>query len=316
MLDFENYILCGGYMADGKQERTLKSSVDFFDITVLEVYRQKCPPLHVFSGIRNHHILHYILSGKGKLSINGKEYELSAGDGFYCAPYEKIVYYADAQDPWEYYLVSFDGYQANAIMNSISFATTKVFSWREDRFFEEQMQMIYEYTFLDPAVSYYHVLGQMYHFFAGMIARFPVEKRELQKESDNEMAILDKMVSYVASHYSGVCNVADICETVKLDRSYLYRICKKYFNISPNSFIERYRMRCACELLRSGHMRIGDVAAAVGYEDQHYFSRVFKKLLKISPMEFVQINEKYPDSGRIVRIEWPSEWENLHIKSD
>ena len=45
-------------------------------------------------------------------------------------------------------------------------------------------------------------------------------------------------------------------------------------------------MEHACRLLAAGSLPVRQVAAAVGYEDPFYFSRVFKSVVQVSPSEY------------------------------
>ena len=61
-------------------------------------------------------------------------------------------------------------------------------------------------------------------------------------------------------------------------------------DVSPTDYIENFRMEVACKLLLKGSIGISECAAAVGYDDRSYFSRVFKKVNGMSPREFTNSN--------------------------
>ena len=51
----------------------------------------KTEPLHSFGpALKPHYMIHYILSGRGKFSIGGKEYPLEEGYGFLITPDELV----------------------------------------------------------------------------------------------------------------------------------------------------------------------------------------------------------------------------------
>jgi AraC-like DNA-binding protein len=45
-------------------------------------------------------------------------------------------------------------------------------------------------------------------------------------------------------------------------------------------------MQRACQLLDSTSARVKEIAAALGYDDPFYFSRVFKSLLAVAPLHY------------------------------
>ena len=76
--------------------------------------------LHSFGpALKPHYLVHYILSGKGRFSIGGKEYPLEAGYGFLITPDELAFYQADENDPWTYVWVGFSGTQAAEYISNI-----------------------------------------------------------------------------------------------------------------------------------------------------------------------------------------------------
>ena len=67
-----------------------------------------CDPGHRFGPNKRHtHVLHVVKSGKGRLEINNKTYELGAGDAFMIQADVEAWYEADEEDPWCYMWVGF-----------------------------------------------------------------------------------------------------------------------------------------------------------------------------------------------------------------
>ncbi len=65
-------------------------------LTVYNCGFQKCTPGYSWGpGYRDHFLIHYVVSGKGVYAMDGKQYEIRAGDAFYCTPNRSIHYWAD-----------------------------------------------------------------------------------------------------------------------------------------------------------------------------------------------------------------------------
>ena len=56
--------------------------------------------------------------------------------------------------------------------------------------------------------------------------------------------------------------------------------------MTPKKFVEQKRIHAAKELLSSTELQIYEIAASVGYEDPYHFSRVFKKIVGVSPQAY------------------------------
>ena len=89
------------------------------DIEVLFCGKENCLPLHKFEGLRNHFIVHYIISGEGKVIMNNKLYNLKSGSAFFIFPDQKNYYRASKHNPWIYKWVGFIGNRAEELLMSI-----------------------------------------------------------------------------------------------------------------------------------------------------------------------------------------------------
>ena len=73
-------------------------------------------------GIRDHFLLHTILSGRGTCIIDSRKYALESGDSFLVYPDTTVHYYADSQEPWEYIWVGFNGMDAERYVELTDFS--------------------------------------------------------------------------------------------------------------------------------------------------------------------------------------------------
>jgi len=71
-----------------------------------------------------------------------------------------------------------------------------------------------------------------------------------------------------------------------MSASHFYPLFKAATGCTPNDYFIRTRMRRACELLRGTQLSVKEVAAALGYDDPYYFSRLFKSVNGVPPREF------------------------------
>ena len=99
------------------------SEKELVSLSVYNVGFQKCTPGYQWGpGIRDHYLIHYIISGSGSYIVNGNTYTLSAGDAFLVYPNTEVTYIASHKSPWEYAWVGFTGSDA-----SIDFEKPRIF---------------------------------------------------------------------------------------------------------------------------------------------------------------------------------------------
>ena len=94
-------------------------------------------------------------------------------------------------------------------------------------------------------------------------------------------------IKYIQFNYSHDISIDDVAKSVGVSRSHLYRVFMLNVGKSPIDYLTEYRVNEACKLLRSGTLSIAEVAASVGFLDQFYFSRVFKRAKGVPPSKYM-----------------------------
>lgn len=102
---------------------------------------------------------------------------------------------------------------------------------------------------------------------------------------------LKKLNDIISAHINDVSLDVDmIAEHMNLSRPTLYRKINGLSNITPNELIKISRLKKAAELILRGDMRIYEIAEAVGFNSQSYFSRAFSKQFNMSPSQYAKEN--------------------------
>ena len=104
--------------------------------------------------------------------------------------------------------------------------------------------------------------------------------------ADQYSAEVLQSLSYIQDNYSKKISLASVADHVGLSSGYLCRIFKDETGVSINSYINNLRMTRAGELLADKNSYIKEVAISVGFEDQLYFSRLFKRYYGVTPSEY------------------------------
>lgn len=81
-------------------------------------------------------------------------------------------------------------------------------------------------------------------------------------------------------------SVTDLCDSMKLSQSQLYRKLKALTGKSPHQLISDYRMNVAEEKMRNTSLPVKEVAFQCGFNDPDYFSRLFREYYELSPTEY------------------------------
>ena len=242
---------------------------------------QKCPPDYGWGpGVRDHYLLHYIVSGRGRYQFGDRTFVLSAGDAFLAAPEIPIFYQADHQDPWEYYWVGFAGASAKLLLDQTPFSRrTPVLHLSAGEQLRQGLLEIYNARGSDYASSI-----RMAGYLQAALGLLMVPSAHTGREALMDYARQGAL--YLRQNYSRSIGVEELARQAGISRSYLFRAFQAEFQCSPSVYLTRYRMQRACQLLRHSQLSVSAVAASVGYEDPFYFSRAFKRELGVSPSAY------------------------------
>lgn len=255
-------------------------------IVALSVYNvgyQRCAPLYQWGpGIRDHYLIHYVVSGRGYYETGGKTYELNAGDVFLAYPDVPITYFADREQPWEYCWVGFNGSDAVTLLGATDFskATPVIHGCAFGGELKEALSLIYQCR----GSSFFNAVemtGRLYQTLALFI-----RENSASRESDVQKNYVRKAIEYINGHYAYPISVEDIAAYAGISRSQLYRSFRDHLRQSPKEYLSAFRIRQACQLLAGTDLPINTVARSAGFENSLYFSKVFRKICGESPSSY------------------------------
>lgn len=251
------------------------------DISIFGVGHECCPPDKMEGPkIFLFYSLHIVLAGKGTVEIEGKKHQISARQIFVLPPNVELSYYPDPLDPWEYIWCNFSGPTAVKFCLRCNITPeTPVFTAVTPQIIEVAYSLteLHRMRFsLDIAT-----IGRFYDLFALMIDNICSE--QYSENVIQERSVLSA-IEYIRFHYSSPSlDLRSAAAAVGLHFNYLSQLFKKITGCTFNHYLNMYRIQKACELLDSGEKYISSIYERVGFSDQLYFSKVFKKYKGISP---------------------------------
>lgn len=107
-----------------------------------------------------------------------------------------------------------------------------------------------------------------------------------QAQRTSRRDALARVMRHVRENLGRRLQLADAAAAADLSPNYLAHLIKKQSGKTFVDLVTERRMEKACELLAHTTQRIGDVAAAVGFEDEAYFARRFRQRYAVSPRQF------------------------------
>lgn len=116
---------------------------------------------------------------------------------------------------------------------------------------------------------------------------------------DSEKTRFIPVLKYVDENYQKPISLEDLANLMSLNTRYFCTLFKSAFRISPWQHVIYTRLNKAAVLLKSNDKSIREISFAVGFEDEFYFSRLFKKKFGRSPLGYRNKLETYQNYSKI-----------------
>ena len=94
---------------------------------------------------------------------------------------------------------------------------------------------------------------------------------------------IGRSLQYINASYTDDIQIPTLAAMENLSNSRYHVVFKEAVGLSPRAYITMLRMRHACDLLSTTNLTVRQIGALVGYEDSHFFCKVFKSKMGISP---------------------------------
>lgn len=239
-------------------------------------------PTYWKKGRRDYQIL-YVASGKAHFWFNGIEEIVDSGHMVLYKPKEvqKYVYYVE--DHPEVFWIHFTGYDVKNILEYHGISLNQ--------------HVFYSGTLPEYKMSFRKIIRELQQceygyedYIASLFNNILLLVRRQQQNGENYTVTIpeeiEMAVSYFNENYNTKISVAQYAESLHISTNWFIRNFKQHMKISPAQYLLSLRMVNAQSLLENTDYSVGEIAEIVGYDNQLYFSRVFKKEYGISPAQY------------------------------
>lgn len=104
--------------------------------------------------------------------------------------------------------------------------------------------------------------------------------------------VIFKATDYIKTNYVKKITLEEVAGYVYLSPAYFSKVFKEETKSSFSSYLNKIRIEQSKKLLLNHSINLSDICNMVGYEDQSYFSKVFKKVTGMSPLRYRQSRGK------------------------
>ncbi|MGN1236644.1 MAG: AraC family transcriptional regulator, partial [Bacteroidaceae bacterium] len=247
----------------------------------------------------NQFVLIYCVDGAVWYRVGNMQHEVARGEFFILPPGIPHSYGADENNSWTIYWVHFSGEHAAIYAENMQTPQKINVAFNSrimDRIsiFEEILSTLQSGDSLE---NLRYASSLLHHFLASM--RYLKQFRTSQVNAggrlsfaiSDEKAICENAIHFMRENIEYHISLQKILDYIGYSQSHFSAMFKRQMGISPHAFFNRMKMEQACELLRETDMKINQICHKLGIKDQFYFSRLFSKVIGVSPSAYRKGNK-------------------------
>ena len=235
------------------------------------------PDYHIKRTNSKYFVLEYIISGKGYLKVDGKEFALKANDVYLLEPCSSHEYYADPTDPFKKCWINFTSDLFLTIFDEYDLKNTYVF--QNTNIYNEMMKL---FKLEEVSVHNEHIYVQASEYLFSIFMKLAANKPVKVEGSLLAQQILFKLDRAIDSSIS----IDEICNELFISRSKMIREFKKYYHKTPHAYLLDRKIAFSKMLLKNTTHSIKEISSHLGFADSHYFCNIFKQKTNMTPSDY------------------------------
>lgn len=114
-------------------------------------------------------------------------------------------------------------------------------------------------------------------------------------KANSDKVVTQKVTSYIQNNYNTGLTLEEVASYVKMNPTYLSRFIKKQLGTNFSDYVNTIRVEFSKEYLDNDDYSIIDIALMMGFTDQSYYSKVFKKYAGMTPGKYRKMLKQVPN---------------------
>lgn len=251
------------------------------------------------SVLHTHHFteLFYVLSGEGYFLIEDKKLPVKADDLVIINPNVTHTEQCDTKSNLEYIVLGISGLQFDS-------KTDAHCDYRIHNFQSNKKEIIF---ILQTIIKEAQKKDDNFHAICqnllNVLLIYLMRQTETtvspdtSKKASRECRFIEQ---YIDEHFSEDISLETLSSLTYMNKYYLVHAFKNYKGVSPINYLIEKRIQEAKQLLETTNYSIAKIAQHVGFSSQSYFSQIFRKETKLTPVQYKKQHDKFAAKGKSV----------------
>ena len=246
-------------------------------------YEEVFPNWLVRESQTNNHILMMITHGELIYTLNGKDYHLKKDDILYIP--KSITRSATSIIPHKWYVIHFNYKGDGGELPILSNNEPVCISFHQSDYLRQRVSFLIQHWLKKPKYA-----STLYHSIILELLTMVNEEVDSGKNYDKAFVLVIQIQDYITQHYRENITIEQLAEMVDRSSNYVSSIFKKTTGMTISAYKQQIKISVACDLLTSSTMNIGEISNYLGFCEQSYFNKVFKKMTGTLPSTFLDEN--------------------------
>lgn len=233
-------------------------------------------------------LLIYCSEGEARLITGKQKLKVNAGDVIYLPAGEAHSYATPDTNPWTIHWVHFSGSLSGYFQQYLGFSgnNRKLSLGRQPRLLVDfnGLLSVQDSGYQEqPLIHASNRLRQL-------LTALPLAGKLSSTSRASSQLNLQQIQDLMRQHLTSRLDLNQLAKSAGLSR---YHFIAKYKQLTGETPIQHYlqmKIEKACYLLDAGQDTIASIAEQLGYEDSYYFSRLFKKVMGVSPSSYRRVS--------------------------
>lgn len=233
----------------------------------------------------NWYQLNICLKGEAVLSYKGFETTVKEGDAIIIYP-DTAYTYRPISEKLTVSWIAFDGFQVKSMLHSIGVLRSGVYRFHNKT---DIYNRINETLYIQQE----HITEQGYAGSSYVFNFLLTLSRSRIREDDLSIEKIRPAIDFMSENLHRVISIEDIADSMGISSQHFCLLFKSIMKQRPFEYLNTLRIsRAKNLLLNRGDLSIKEIANLSGYVNHGYFTQLFKKSERLTPVKFRDIYRK------------------------
>ncbi|WP_413669412.1 AraC family transcriptional regulator [Mucilaginibacter sp. Mucisp86] len=236
----------------------------------------------------NEYILLYCIDGEGYVYLGGQDHILKPNTFFIIPRNVAHRYKSSETNPWSIYWVHFSGLNSQLIyerslengqpvVQSVPYDSSRIKLY-------EQIYAVLEHSYHEKEMEIVNI--NLLNFISSLV----YYKQTNPVDYDNDF--VSNSIAYMKKHISQKFEVMHLAKQQGISASHYLRLFKQKTGSSPINYFNLLKIQASCQYLYFTDRSIKEICSDLGFDDPYYFSRLFTKLISMSPSKYRKTHKR------------------------